>query len=127
MPYSTEWVEPGLFLEHQGVKVYFTYENGDIEQGARTYGYTIDPLCGEDECSCQAGECSHVFDVRDLPTWVEPPQPPFLVGANDTPANREAWRRYHEEEVEKRHIEAAIRQAIECGFLPRKPANEPAS
>ncbi len=126
MPYRTEWVEPGLFLQHRGVKVYFTYRNGEIEQGAREYGYTLDPLCGEDECSCKAVECRNVFDVRDLSTWTPPPQPPFLMGANDTPENREAWRRYEEEEVEEKHIKAAIRKAIERGFLPRKPAKEPA-
>ena len=34
MPYKTIWVEPEVFLEHNGVTVYRTYRDDDIDQGA---------------------------------------------------------------------------------------------
>jgi hypothetical protein len=63
MPYSTQWVEPELLLDHQGVKVYRVYKNDELEQGAQEYHFTLDP---EDE---DAYESTETFDVRDLSTW----------------------------------------------------------
>lgn len=59
MPYKTIWVEPEVFLEHNGVTVYHTYKDDDIEEGARCYWFTLQELGGEYEGA---------FDVRDLDT-----------------------------------------------------------
>jgi hypothetical protein len=29
MPYKTEWIEPDVFLEHNGVTIYYAYKNDD--------------------------------------------------------------------------------------------------
>lgn len=65
MPYSSQWVDPELFLSHRGIKVYHTYKDDDMEQGSRTYWFTLDPLEGEGT----GGEA--LFDVRDLPGFVD--------------------------------------------------------
>lgn len=118
MPYSTEWVDPEVFLEHKGVKVYCTYKYDDVQQGPRRYSFTLSPLCGEDSCDC-GGRCKNVFDIRELPTWNEPPHPPYLTGEHDTSENRKAWDRWHEDRVEEKHIRAAIQGAIDRGILPK--------
>ena len=43
MPYKTtrKWVEPKLFLEHKGVKVYHTYSLDDIDEDPNTFTYTL--------------------------------------------------------------------------------------
>jgi hypothetical protein len=60
MPYQTEWVDPDLAVEHEGLKVYHTYRNNDVDQGCRTYWYTTDPKLGENDDS------PYVFDIRDI-------------------------------------------------------------
>jgi len=117
MPYRTESVPPELFMEHGGVKVHCTYRGGDIEQGPRTYGYSLDEYCGEDECGCQDHPCKNVFDVRQLPNWTEPPHPPFLIGPDATQENSKAWDAYYDQKVEKNHIKSIIREAIDRGLL----------
>jgi hypothetical protein len=75
MPYLSEWVEPGLFLEHAGVNVWHTYKNDEADQGPRSYWFTLDVLCGEGSCSSEScephkgGSCCNVFDVRNLPGY----------------------------------------------------------
>lgn len=56
MPYG--WMDPEVFMEHDGVPVYHTYKNDDIEN-QREYWFTLD-------CSYSEG-CGQDFDVRDLP------------------------------------------------------------
>lgn len=121
MPWKTEWVEPTLILTHKDVAVYATYRNGDVDQMRRQYGFTLDTLCGVDECSC-TGPCKNVFDVRDLSTWVKPPHPPPLMGECDTLENRAAWDKYYADGVEEKAIEDAIRKAIDEGLLKPQPA-----
>lgn len=87
MPFRTEWVDPEVFLEHHGVKVYHTYKNNDIDESAQQYWFSLHTQCGIGECSCDTEKCRCVFDVRKLPTWKEPPHPPFLTGKNDTQRN----------------------------------------
>ena len=43
MPYKTTrtWVEPELFLEHRGVRVYHTYSLDDIDEDPNTFTYTL--------------------------------------------------------------------------------------
>lgn len=62
MPYRTEWVDPEVFLEHNGVTIYHVYKGDDVECGRRFYwfGTTIHASDDDDD----DGES---FDVRDLP------------------------------------------------------------
>lgn len=106
MPYT--WIEPEVALEHKDVKVYHTYKDDFLDQGANTYWFVMDPTESEDEW----------FDVRDLPTWEAPDHPPFLVGENDTPENQAAWREYYAERVEWNVVFGALRKAIDQGLLP---------
>lgn len=57
MPYA--WVEPGLYLEHQGVSVYHVYRNDFMDAGAYEYQYTVDI---QERCEGQ-------FDIRDLAAY----------------------------------------------------------
>lgn len=124
MPYSTEWVDPGVFFKHQGATIYCTYKNDDIQQGANTYRFSLNELCGEQSCTCDNGECRYVFDVRTLPTWTEPPHPAFLTRDHDTPENKKAWQKYHEEQVEEKHIQNVIRESLDRGLLVPPPSQE---
>ena len=116
MPYRTEWVDPELFVRHQGVAVYHTYKDDDWDCGTRTYWFTLSFDCGDDRCFCP-GRCRNVFDVHELPTWKEPKHPPFLDGKNNTAKNRKAWQKYQTDRVEEKHIKKAIRKAVDRGIL----------
>lgn len=65
MPTKTEWVEPELYLEHNDVYVFYLYKNDEIEQGTRTYCFTLDPSVGE--LDDRWGEV--LVDVRDFPDF----------------------------------------------------------
>ena len=58
MPFDSSWVPPEVFLRHKGVTVCCTYKNDDINNGARTYWYTL-----------SSDEDLEQFDVRELSTW----------------------------------------------------------
>jgi len=59
MPWQTSWVDPELFLEYKGVKVYHTYKDDDFEERLM-YWYAIYPTgCFHDDYI--------EFDVRNLP------------------------------------------------------------
>jgi hypothetical protein len=59
MPY--QWVDPELFLEHDGVAVYHCYDNDKV---VSLFWYTTD--AADDNCdSPNSGRAQ--FDVRDLP------------------------------------------------------------
>ena len=57
MPYKQEWVPADMFTRHNGVGIYHTYKNDEIENGANTYWFVTDPYATIDDA----------FDVRDLP------------------------------------------------------------
>lgn len=57
MPYA--WVEPELFISHNGVSVYHTYKDENMDAGRLEYHYTTD--IGE--------QSSYEFDIRDLPSY----------------------------------------------------------
>jgi hypothetical protein len=121
MPYSTEWVDPEVFLEHKGTKVYCTYKSDDVAQGPRSSCYSLNDLCGEESCDCDDRTCKYVFDVRELPNWAEPPHPPFLVGENDAPENKKAWEKYHQDRVQEKQTQKVIREALDRGLLIPPP------
>ena len=58
MPYKTEWVEPELFLEHNGVKIWRSYKENDLE--SPLFYWFVTNIMDTDE---------HAFDVRELPEW----------------------------------------------------------
>jgi hypothetical protein len=59
MPY--EWVDPELFLEHEGVAVYHCYDDDNI---VSTYWYTTEIT----DCNVDAPELEGFqFDARELP------------------------------------------------------------
>jgi len=119
------WIDPELFLEHQGVRVYHTYKEDDYDQGERRYEFTTDARCGLLDSLCADEPCRHVFDVQALSTWQPTPQPPYCCGANDTPENRAAWQRYWE--LEATAITTAITAAIDRGELSARGWEPPAS
>ena len=61
MPYRIEWEEPEIFLEHNGIKIYCTYDDDDVNDRL-FYWYTT---------SDEASDVRDVedFDVRNLPGW----------------------------------------------------------
>lgn len=63
MPYRQTWIASEMFMRHNGVGVYFTYKNDEIENGANTYWFVTDPYATIDDA----------FDVRELPGWVDAP------------------------------------------------------
>ena len=113
MPMQTVWVEPELYFEHAGVKLFHTYKHDDVDQGVKRYWFTLNQECGVEECGCEEEPCEHVFDARALSTWQPPVQPPYCTGENDTPANHAAWQRYWQEEEVA--FKAAMVAAIESG------------
>jgi len=126
MPYSTEWVDPEVFLTHNGVPVYHTFKNDDIENAPRTSCFSLNHLCGEEECACDGDKCKYVFDVRELGNWTEPSHPPFLTGENNTPENKKAWEKYHADLVQEKHVQSIIREALDRGILTPPPSVGPA-
>jgi hypothetical protein len=123
MPFHTQWVEPELFLEQAGVRVFHTYKDDDLDQGRKRYWFSLNPECGVAECQCEKHPCQNVFDVRRLPTWQPRPPPPHCTGKHNTPENHAAWERYWQEEDAA--IKAAITSAIERGDLPLRVPQEP--
>lgn len=75
MPFTTEWIEPEVALEHEGVTIYHLYSDDDYDQGRMTYWYTLNKDCEWGVCSCvfpedgDANGCRARFDVRSLPTY----------------------------------------------------------
>jgi len=115
MPYQTIWVEPDLYFEYLGVKVFFTYDDENKDGRTNQYLFTTNAGCSELESRCDDEPCRHFFDVRELSTWKAPVEPPPCVGENNTPENYKAWSQYWKEKEEA--IENAIKAAIDCGEL----------
>jgi hypothetical protein len=99
----------------KGINVYHVYKDDDIEQGPRTYSFSLDAYNSEYD-----GEEGMNFDVRELPNWTEPPRPDF-ISLDDPPRLREekdaAWKVYHQNQVEAKHIRKIIREAVKLGYI----------
>ena len=63
MPHQNIWVEPDLFIKHNGVQVYHDYEEDDFDQPAE-FDFRIYPS------GYPVGDDWECFDVRRLSTWV---------------------------------------------------------
>ncbi len=111
MPTKNVYVKPHVFMTYKGMKVYHTYESGELSE-ENTYYFCTEIDAADDDDS------GNQFDVRDLPTWAEPPHPPFTTGRNNTPKNRKAWEEYHASNTLKKAMKSAIRKAIDSGYIP---------
>lgn len=109
MPYETVWATPELLLEHAGVKVFHAYKDDDIEQGRSTYMYSLSDVDDEYQFDVRDFDSNHLLDAH----------PPYLQGANDTPENREAWRRWHAA-GQPDAIRAIVIASIDAGLI-KKP------
>ena len=58
-----DWVEPELFLEHRGIKIWHVYSMGDPQRRLSDF-YTIAEWCDDPE---NDGEEACIFDVNNLP------------------------------------------------------------
>ena len=122
MPYKTVWVEPEVFLEHNGVTVYHTYKDDDIDQGANWYWFTLQEL---------GSECEGAFDIRDVdPLDLLKSHPPHRGGPeweSATPQERdaimEAWGKWHESGFDEARRDV-LRHAIDKGLLKAPGSTE---
>lgn len=117
MPYFHEWVEPTIFIEHNNIKIYHTYRNDDIEQGTANYYYTTNKYNTDykNPCSDEA-----IFDVHDLPNWIEPPHPPYIHSNLKEKRSQELeleWKVYHNEGILMKHNRKIVKEAIEAGHI----------
>jgi hypothetical protein len=115
MPFKTIWEDPELFLEHNGIRVFHTYKDDDINQGRRCYWLTVSPDCGVVSGMCDQQPCRHVFDARDLSTWRQPSRTQEAAGdTTDTYS-----------EAETQAIKTAVITAIEKGELTPDGRRQP--
>jgi hypothetical protein len=115
MPWSEEQVPAELFLSHNGVHIYCTYDQNEMSDGASENYFANYPY---------ADQSTESFDVRELSTWVEPDHPGyrgFENPENQTPENEAAWKRYHEDKVYEKAVKAAIIAAIDKGEIKAHP------
>ena len=125
MPYSRERVPADQVADLDGVTVYNTYKDDDIEQGPRHYHFTTDEDCGDYGCDHIDSGFNHSFDARRLPGFkeaVEAKRPPFITGVAMSPSERgrseSLWSEYHR--VEGSLIKGVIESAIKAGLITDK-------
>ena len=63
MPHQNIWVEPDLFLEHDGVKVYHSHKNNDYDEPLAYW------LCVYPSRDTSDEDGKEDFDVHNLSTW----------------------------------------------------------
>lgn len=118
MPCKTEWVDPELFMEHAGVKIYHTYVDDDVDQGRNSNIF-----------STEAYDDEHQFHVRDLDVpsrKLLDAHPPFLSESSSpewvtaTSQQKDQWRKEWADWLaagETAVIRAMIIEAIEAGII----------
>jgi hypothetical protein len=108
MPTTTEWIDPELFFTTSaGVNVFHTYKDDDVDQGRRCYWYTL-----------YSNTDGHSFDVRDFDDdKLLDRHPPYMQGKHNTPENKAAWDRWHQE-GEPAAIRQIITAALDAGRIP---------
>jgi len=93
MPYR--WVEPELFIEHNGVKVYHVYKSGN-ENDQMSYLFTTDMSCDDSE-----DDSEFHFDVREKSSELSK----VFVGRTHFPQDNEE----------------IVRECIDYGLIPVPP------
>lgn len=114
MPYKTVWVEPEVFLEHNGVTVYHTYKDDDVDQGTDWYWFRLD----------QEEDDEGMFDIRDVdPLGLLKSHPPIKTGPawdaaspEEKAAISDAWYKWYENGFDEAR-RAVLRHAIDKGLL----------
>lgn len=121
MPYKTIWVEPEVFLEHNGVTVYHTYMDDDIGQGTDRYWFRLDKE-----------ENDGKFDILDVdPLNLLKNHPPFFKvnpgWESATPQERDAimetWNKWYESGFDEAR-RAVLKHAIDNGLLKAPGSTE---
>ena len=56
-----------IFLEYNGVKIYYVYKNDEEGQGTRTYWYGLNEWCSD----VDDFETNYTFDIRDIEGYNE--------------------------------------------------------
>jgi len=119
MPYLYEWVEPAIFVECNNIKVYFTYQHDNIKNQTSDYNYTTDKYYTNYKNPYHGHS---MFDVRDLPNWVEDSHPPYLdfakMGKEKFKKTESEWNIYHEKNSLEKHIRKIVEEAIKAGYIP---------
>lgn len=127
MPYEITWVDPEIFLEHNGVTIYCTYKYDEVSNGPYDNWFTM--YLGYSESSGtydkDQNRCG-AFDIRELPGYKEilKSKPPYIDTANDSDEvvrkKNMLWAQWRQ--VEPAMIRDFLRGAIDRGDLvPPEP------
>ena len=119
MPTISTWVAPEVFMTHNGVVVYRTYEDDDFDQASNGDSYTTDNMS-------DGGE--YVFNVHELDVPSHSgldAHPPFLCNTNPDWATasdetKQLWKQQWEawfDGGEELAIKTVIKEAIDLGLI----------
>lgn len=124
MPYATNWSDPEIFTSINGVRVFHTYKEDNVDEGRSRYFYTLNG--NDDESS---------FDVRTLKVPsinLLDTHPPYMSDSYDHWKNasteeretmKQQWSEWHAS-GEEDAIKAIIKEALESGLLSEVPASD---
>jgi hypothetical protein len=119
MPYKQVWVKPKVFMRYKGVTIYHTYKDDESNNGPSMYYYSTSEQCSDE------GMMS--FDVRELPNWLECPQPAFIdlnAHHNTRRALSRKWDQWFKDKTLEQHIKFIIRAAISAGRITKGDDDE---
>lgn len=119
MPTISTWVAPEVFMTHNGVVVYRTYEDDDFYQASNGDSYTTDN-------TSDGGE--YVFNVHELDVPSNSgldAHPPFLCTSNPDWATasdetKQLWKQQWEtwfESGDELAVKTVIKEAIDLGLI----------
>lgn len=124
MPSQSIWVDPDVFMTHNGVSVYHTYVDDDVEQGECRYTFTTDSAADDNR-----------FDVRQLNVpsqsrlsiapapFLSKSNPEFVAASEEQKAQWDqqwdAWFDFGEREV----IKTIVTEAIDMGLITNQGGN----
>ena len=113
MPMTSEWIAPEIFTTHNGVIIYHTYNDEELDQGQNTYWFTT----SHNDC-----EPEFHFDARELDVPARAQlggHPPYISSTTDSAIEKQRketlWAKWREREPEI--MREIIHQAIEGGIL----------
>lgn len=97
MPYKHIFVEPELFMEYKGVKIYFVYKDDDIDMWTREFEYGLSIYSSENDPDS-------IFSVYDISFWDE--------------------EKYYSSKDREGYIKEVIKKAIDSGILDQSGLKE---